>query len=85
VLVGLGCAPIYPCVVHGTPVRFGAERSQSIIGIQMACAYVGSCTMAPLFGIIANSITPVLLPVFLGVMLALMVMMHERLVRATGK
>jgi len=85
VLVGLGCAPIYPCVVHGTPVRFGAERSQSIIGIQMASAYVGSCTMAPLFGIIANSITPVLLPVFLGVMLALMVMMHERLVRATGK
>ena len=84
VLVGLGCAPIYPCVVHSTPIRFGAERSQSIIGIQMACAYVGSCTMSPLFGIIANGVTPLLLPVFLCVMLALMVVMHERLARTTN-
>ena len=47
IIIGLGCAPIYPCVIHSTPEHFGPERSQAIIGIQMACAYVGSCIMPP--------------------------------------
>ena len=41
VVAGLGCAPIYPCIIHSTPAHFGADRSQAIIGVQMACAYVG--------------------------------------------
>ena len=44
-LVGLGCAPIYPAVIHSTPARFGAQRSQAMIGLQMASAYVGTCVM----------------------------------------
>lgn len=39
IVVGLGCAPVYPCIIHSTPEHFGAERSQAIIGVQMACAY----------------------------------------------
>ena len=49
VIIGLGCAPIYPSIIHSTPANFGAENSGAIIGIQMACAYVGSTFMPPLF------------------------------------
>ena len=81
VLIGLGCAPIYPCVIHSTPAHFGAEKSQALIGVQMASAYVGTCIMPPIFGLIANHITVALLPVCLLVILVLMAVMHERLVR----
>ena len=80
-MTGLGCAPIYPCVIHSTPDHFGAERSQAIIGVQMASAYVGNCLMPPLFGVIANHLGAGLLPVYLGGILLLMVAMHERLIR----
>ena len=59
VVTGLGCAPVYPCIIHSTPDHFGAERSQAVIGVQMASAYVGSCLMPPVFGLIANHISPV--------------------------
>lgn len=84
ILIGLGCAPIYPCIIHSTPAHFGADRSQAIVGIQMASAYVGTCLMPPFFGLIANGISVSLLPIFLLVILALMAFMHERLVRKCG-
>ena len=80
-LIGLGCAPVYPCIIHSTPSHFGADRSQAIIGVQMASAYVGTCLMPPLFGLIANHISVRLLPVYLLILLALMVFMHELLER----
>ena len=81
ILVGLGCAPIYPSVIHSTPEHFGAERSQAIIGVQMASAYVGSCLMPPAFGLLADHISAGLLPLFLLAILILMVVMHEKLCR----
>ena len=83
VLVGLGCAPIYPSIIHSTPAFFGAERSQAIIGVQMASAYVGSCLMPPLFGVLANHVGAGLLPFFLLALLALMAFGHERLLKRT--
>lgn len=80
-LIGLGCAPVYPCIIHSTPEHFGAERSQAIIGVQMASAYIGTCLMPPLFGLIANHISIRLLPVYLLVLLVLMTYMHELLNR----
>ena len=44
-LIGLGCAPIYPCVIHSTPMYFGEDKSQAIVGVQMACAYIGTLLM----------------------------------------
>jgi fucose permease len=82
VILGLGCAPIYPSIIHATPERFGAHRSQAVIGIQMAFAYVGNCLMPPLFGLAADWLGVWLLPVYLGGILALMVIMHEGVVRA---
>ncbi len=81
VLIGLGCAPIYPCVIHSTPDHFGADRSQAVIGVQMASAYVGTCLMPPLFGLIATHISASLLPVYLLVILIVMVLTHEALLR----
>lgn len=84
VLVGVGCAPIYPSIIHATPDHFGADRSQAVIGIQMASAYVGNLVMPPLFGLLANNITPALFPFYLLALLVLMVFMHEQLVRKTS-
>ena len=81
VMVGLGCAPVYPCLIHATPTHFGADKSQAIIGIQMAFAYIGNTLMPPLFGLIVEHITVSLLPLYLHVILALMIVMHERLIR----
>ncbi len=83
VIIGIGCAPIYPSIIHATPDRFGADKSQAFIGVQMASAYVGICLMPPLFGLIANHISVALLPIFLLVILAVMVVSHERLLRKT--
>ena len=85
VLVGVGCAPIYPSIIHATPDHFGADRSQAVIGIQMASAYVGNLVMPPLFGLLANNITPALFPFYLLALLVLMVCMHEQLVRKTRR
>ena len=81
ILIGLGCAPIYPCVIHSTPEHFGAEKSQALIGVQMASAYVGTCLMPPIFGLIANHINVALLPVYLLAILCLMAVMHEKMLR----
>jgi fucose permease len=85
VVIGLGCAPVYPCIIHMTPDLFGKDKSQAIIGVQIAFAYLGFCTMPPLFGLIANHISIKLLPAYLLVLLALIVVMHEKLVRMKTK
>ncbi|HJA91549.1 MAG TPA: MFS transporter [Candidatus Eisenbergiella merdipullorum] len=54
IVIGFGCAPIYPSIIHATPDHFGRENSQAIIGIQMACAYVGTTLMPPLFGVLSS-------------------------------
>ena len=79
VLIGLGCAPIYPSIIHATPGHFGAERSQAIIGVQMAGAYIGNCLMPPLFGVLADHTTIAVFPYCLLVLLILMGTMHEKL------
>ena len=84
ILVGLGCAPIYPCIIHSTPKYFGQENSQAVIGVQMASAYVGTLSMPPLFGLIAKHISISLFPVVLLAILVLMAWMHEGLVKKGG-
>ena len=85
IIIGLGCAPIYPCVIHSIPNIFGAERSQAIIGVQMASAYVGNILMPPLFGWIAENISIRLFPVYLIMILMLMVAMYKRMLSKQNK
>jgi len=84
-IVGLGCAPVYPSVIHSTPANFGKENSQAIIGIQMASAYVGTTFMPPLFGLIAAHIHIGLYPAFLLALAVLMLCMSEKLNRTVAK
>ena len=85
ILIGLGCAPIYPSIIHETPANFGADLSQGIIGIQMAFAYIGTCLMPPVFGVLGQHISFGLYPVFLMAILILMVVMAERMHRVTAE
>lgn len=85
VAIGLGCAPVYPCIIHSTPERFGAENSQAFVGIQMASAYIGTTLMPPLFGLIARNLGVSLLPVYLILFLSFMFLMHVKLMRIMRK
>ena len=80
-LIGLGCAPIYPCIIHSTPAHFGPEKSQALIGVQMASAYLGTLLMPPVFGLIANHVSIGLMPVYMAAILSLMIVMCEKLNR----
>ena len=79
ILAGLGCAPIYPSIIHSTPSNFGKENSQSIIGIQMACAYTGTTIMPTLFGALADSVGIFLYPVYLLIFAVMLAVMSELL------
>ena len=83
-LIGLGCAPVYPCIIHSTPAHFGKRESQEIIGVQMASAYVGTTVMPPLFGLIAQHISIRLWPAYLLGLLVLMFVMYEQVRRKTN-
>ena len=82
IIIGLGCAPVYPSLIHATPAHFGAERSQAIIGVQMASAYVGTSFMPPLFGGLSERISLRIFPLYLLVLLILMFASHEKLCRS---
>ena len=85
VVIGFGCAPIYPSIIHSTPNNFGAENSGAIIGIQMASAYVGSTFIPPLFGLLGNHIGFKILPVYLIVFVALLITILELTFKVTAK
>jgi len=76
-IIGLGCAPIYPSLLHETPVNFGGEKSQAIMGIQMASAYIGTTFMPPLFGRITTFSGFKIFPLFIGVILIVNIVMVE--------
>ncbi len=78
-LLGLGCAPIYPSIIHSTPENFGRNNSQAVMGVQMAFAYVGTCLMPPVFGLIANGVSVSLFPLYLLLGFVVMVLMHEKM------
>lgn len=85
VVLGFGCAPIYPCIIHSTPHNFGAENSGAIIGIQMASAYIGSTFIPPLFGLLGNLVGFSVMPVYLLLFVVLMISMTELTFRITKK
>ena len=79
ITIGLGCAPIYPSIIHSTPFNFGVDNSQAVIGIQMAFAYVGTTFMPPLFGLIAQYINIGLFPYIFFIFTAIMFITSEAL------
>ncbi|MBR2616865.1 MAG: MFS transporter [Clostridia bacterium] len=84
-LAGLGCAPVYPAIIHSTPFNFGKENSQSLVGIQMASAYMGIVLMPALFGVLAEVISLALYPWYLAGLTVLLFVASERLNRAVDR
>lgn len=85
ILIGMGCAPVYPCLLHETPKNFGKDLSQAIMGIQMACAYVGAALMPLFMGIIAEYVTILLYPYYLMIFAVVMIILVERVNRIKNK
>ena len=85
VLIGLGYAPIYPSMLHQTPENFGAKHSQSVMGLQMACAYVGSTFVPPAFGLLAGAGATRLYPAVLLAIAGVMLAATERVRRLHGR
>jgi len=83
-ILGLGRAPFFPCLLHETPKNFGALHSQSIVGIEMACAYIGITLMPQLFGILATKISYSILPICLGSILLIILYMIKRMYKKTA-
>lgn len=78
VVIGFGCAPIYPCQIHETPVIFGKRSAQTLIGMQMAFAYIGTTLMPPLFGLISDHAGLGVFPLFLLFFLIVMTLLTEQ-------
>ena len=86
VIAGLGCAPIYPCIIHSIPGIFGMDKSQAVIGILMSACSMGVFLMPPLFGLIANNISVSLYPAYLlGITLVMLLLFHALLKKARIK
>lgn len=85
ILTGLGCAPIYPSLLHATPQRFGKSLSQSLMGTQMAISYLGSTTMPPVSGFLSEKISMGLYPVLLLVFALSMTILTEKGRHCTGE
>ena len=84
-IVGFGCAPVYPSIIHSTPANFGAENSQAVIGVEMAFAYIGTTFMPPLFGLIAQYADIAYLPLYLALFAVFLLCMTELLNRSKKK
>lgn len=84
-VIGLGCAPIYPCIIHSTPYNFSPENSGAIIGIQMASAYLGTTFVPPLYGLLGKLIGFEILPIYLFLFVAIMIIMVEKTFRVVKK
>ncbi len=85
IVVGLGCAPVYPSLMHQTPKNFGEDLSQAIVGLQMAFAYLGITLMPPLFGLIAQHISIRWYPFYLLLLLGAMAFSSEKLNRKADR
>lgn len=85
VVIGLGCAPVYPSIIHSTPINFDKKYSQAIIAYEMACAYIGGAFMPTFFGILANNISLSILPYFLFFFLVLLAFMSYQVNKLTNK
>ncbi|MCM3768459.1 sugar MFS transporter [Neobacillus niacini] len=78
IIVGLGLAPIFPCMLHETPARFGKKHSQTIMGYQMAVAYTGTTFLPPLLGFIASRSTIGIFPICMVMFVAVMLLSSEK-------
>ena len=80
-MAGIGVGPLFPNLVHLTPLGFGRDVSASVIGMQMSASYLGITLMPAVFGALAQRIgmgwfSPFLLLMHIVCMLSLFVLLN---------
>ncbi len=85
ILIGLGFAPIFPSMIHETPVRFGKNNASVIIGYQMAAAYTGGTILPPIFGVVGRNISMTLFPPYILLCILLILISTERLNKTASR
>lgn len=83
VRIGLRNGPLFPNLIHLTPVNFGAANSQAVMGSQMAVSYIGIMLLPPVFGLLAQSIGTECFPVYILILFVLMAGATCRVTRRT--
>lgn len=80
-LIGLGNGPLYPNIVHLTPIRFGQKMSQAVMGSQMAAAYIGILIMPAFTGFLSQrfstDIFPFCIMALYGIMLISLIITNK--------
>ncbi len=79
ILIGMGCAPIYPSMLHETPARFGKNNSSKLMGVQMAFAYIGTMLVPPAIGVLSSVVGIQFYPIFIMVLLITMFVSSEKI------
>lgn len=85
VIIGLGAAPIFPCIIHATPNNFGRSKSHIMIGLQMGAAYLGNIILPPFLGVLGDFLGISIFPFFLLVVLLIMTLSYQSLLKKTGQ
>lgn len=78
-LIGFGCAPIFPTMMHETPRRFSEDISHIVISMQMAAGYLGSAVAPSLFGVVISLIGVYVLPIYLLTLFFVLTLLTELL------
>ena len=84
-LVGVGCGPVFPCLIHAVPNNFGAQYSGSVIGLMMAFSYTGMTFTPLVFGELAEAVTIKLLPLGVALLALLVLLFTELMNRAVQR
>ena len=79
ILIGIGCAPVFPCMIHETPRRFGSGKSAIITGYQVGMAYLSGVAIIPLIGLLAGRVTLEAIPLCIIIFTVLTLVVTERL------
>ena len=82
-IIGLGCGPIYPSIVHSTVDKFTSKYSSAVMSIQIGFAYMANISVAPLFGILGNATTFLILPYIMLIFFVILVSGNEIVLKLT--
>ena len=82
-IIGLGCGPIYPSIVHSTVDKFTSKYSSAVMSIQIGFAYMANISVAPLFGILGNDTTFLILPYIMLIFFVILVSGNEIVLKLT--
>ncbi len=80
-LLGLGLAPVFPCLMSRTPQRLGPELSSHAIGFQVGAAMIGAAAVPGTLGVMAGIVGLDAVPIGAVVLFGILSLLHEGLVR----